>query len=200
MVRNQQHPRTIAYARTSTTKQDLGLAVQLAAFKNFQPNLIFKEQVSGRKENRVQLERALATLNQGDTLLIYKLDRLSRSTKQLVNLMATLNHRGIHLKSISDGLDTSTPNGRFMFTIMSGMAELEAEMISQRTKDALAKTDKKLGRPMLNKTTETSIIQLYTHSLLPVQEIARRVACSKKTVYTVLRRNQVILRTAKKEC
>lgn len=185
----------IGYARTSTTRQDLGIEVQLESFKYFEPNMIFKEQVSGRKENREQLELALKELNEGDTLLIYKLDRLSRSTRQLVNLMTELNNKGIHLKSINDGLDTSTANGRFMFTIMSAMAELEAEMISSRTKDALAKTDKKLGRPMVKKSKEKRIINMYSNTSLTVKEIASRAKCCTRTVYAILKRNKIKLRT-----
>lgn len=184
----------VGYARTSTTRQDLGIEVQLEAFKYFKPKRIFKEQISGRKENRAQLALALQALKEGDTLLIYKLDRLSRSTRQLVNLMAELNNKGIHLKSISDGLDTSTANGRFMFTIMSGMAELEAEMISSRTKDALAKTDKKLGRPMIKKAKEKKVIHLYSNTNLTVKDIATRVKCCSKTVYAILKRNEIKLR------
>ncbi|QAR35201.1 recombinase family protein [Latilactobacillus curvatus] len=186
--------KVIGYARTSTSHQDLGIEVQLEAFKYFKPDAIFKEQISGRKENRLQLSLALEKLEKGDTLLIYKLDRLSRSTRQLVNLMAELNTRGIQLKSISDGLDTSSPNGRFMFTIMSGMAELEAEMISSRTKDALARTDKKLGRPMTNQAKEKRAIDLYRNTNLTVKEIAARVKCCSRTVYTILKRNNIKLR------
>lgn len=195
MEQKEDKSKVIGYARTSTTRQDLGIEVQLEAFNYFKPNAIFKEQISGRKENREQLELALQELSEGDTLLIYKLDRLSRSTRQLVNLMAELNNKGIHLKSINDGLDTSTPNGRFMFTIMSGMAELEAEMISSRTKDALAKTDKKLGRPMTGKAKEKRVINLYQNTNLTVKDIALRVKCCSRTVYSILKRNGVKLRT-----
>ena len=90
----------IGYIRTSTSSQDLGLEVQRKALERFEPEKIYSEQISGRKENRTELEKALNSLKKGDTLLIYNLSRLSRSSKQLVNLMSELNQKGIHLKSV----------------------------------------------------------------------------------------------------
>ncbi|MGR3741283.1 recombinase family protein [Companilactobacillus sp. DQM5] len=177
----------IAYCRTSTNKQDLGIDVQLRAIEVYNPDKIYKEQVSGRKENRKELHKALSNLDTGDTLLIYKLDRLSRSTKQLVNIMAELNEKGIHLTSISDGVDTSTPNGRFLFTIMSAMAQLEAEMISQRTKEALAITTKKLGRPRIKRNKIQRVIHLYKNTKLTIKEIAIREKISDRTIYRILK-------------
>lgn len=175
----------IAYARTSTRKQDLGLDVQLKAFEQYQPNQIIKEQISGRKEERKGLNQVLKMLKRGDCLLIYKLDRLSRSTKQLVNLMAELNDGGIQLLSVSDGLDTSTTNGRFLFTIMSGLAQMEAEMISKRTKDALAMTDKKLGRPKIDTKIQKRVSELYMNPSLSTKDIADRCNISIRTVYRI---------------
>lgn len=181
----------IAYARTSTRKQDLGLDVQLKAFEQYKPNQIIKEQVSGRKEERKGLNQVLKMLKRGDCLLIYKLDRLSRSSKQLVNLMAELNDSGIQLLSISDGLDTSTTNGRFLFTIMSGLAEMEAEMISKRTKDALAMSNKKLGRPKISVKIQKRVAQLYVDSSLSAKDIANRCNVSVRTVYRIAKSNNL---------
>lgn len=80
----------VAYVRTSTGKQTLGIEVQKEALTTYQPTHWFVEQVSGRKENRQQLNKALSILEEGDTLNVYKLDRLGRSTKQLVNLISQL--------------------------------------------------------------------------------------------------------------
>lgn len=82
--------RTVACARTSTNKRDLGIEVQFEAFKIYELDLVFKEQVSGRKEDREELQNALSRLKQGDTFLIYRIDRLSRSVRQLINLEADL--------------------------------------------------------------------------------------------------------------
>lgn len=94
--------------------------------------------MSGRKENRKELNKVLKVLEQGDTLVIYKIDRLGRSTKQLVNIMSKLQERGINLISIKENIDTSTSMGKVIFTILSAIAELEADYISERTKEALA--------------------------------------------------------------
>lgn len=181
--------RVIAYARTSTGKQDLGIQVQLTAFKPFCPDLIYQEQISGRLEKRPELLKALRTLRKNDTLLIYKLDRLGRSTQQLVRIMNRLNDRGIHLLSISDNIDTTTPNGRCFFTIMSAIAELESDMISKRTKDALQQTDKKLGRPGISKETTEKILKLHKTGRLHNNEIAEQCGVSLSSVYNILKRS-----------
>ena len=130
--------RTIGYIRTSKNTQDLGLEVQRKALENYEPDELFSEQISGRKEHRTELEKALNRLEKGDTLLIYNLARLSRSSRQLVNLMSELNEKEIYLKSIQESIDTRTASGRLFYTVLAGIAEFEAENISIRTKEALA--------------------------------------------------------------
>lgn len=175
----------IAYIRTSTNHQDLGLEVQRKSIKKFEPTTIFWEQVSGRKEKRTELEKALNSLKTGDTLLIYNLSRLSRSSKQLVNLMADLNEKGIFLKSIQENVDTQTSQGRLFYTMLAAIAEFEGECISQRTKEALANNDKKLGRPETKKQTKKKILNLYGDEELTIDEIAKKCRVSVKTVYNI---------------
>lgn len=178
--------RTIAYARTSTGRQDLGIRVQEDAFKLYKPDRIYCEQISGRIEKRPELLKALRTLRRGDTLLIYKLDRLGRSTQQLVNIMNRLNERGIHLKSIHDNIDTTSPNGKFFFTIMSAFAELESDMISERTRDALKKTNKKCGRPKINEEIKRRVIKMNNNGISKAK-IAKDVGISLSSVYNITR-------------
>ncbi|HAP3815552.1 TPA: recombinase family protein, partial [Enterococcus faecalis] len=128
----------VGYIRTSKNNQNLGVEVQKEAFNHYEIDSYFIEQISGRKENRKELNRALDILEAGDTLIIYKIDRLGRSTKQLVNIMSELQEKGINLISIKENIDTSTPMGKVIFTILSAIAELEADYISERTKEALA--------------------------------------------------------------
>ncbi|MDT2125650.1 recombinase family protein, partial [Enterococcus faecalis] len=128
----------IGYIRTSKNNQNLGVEVQKEALNRYAIDSFFVEQVSGRKENRKELNKVLKVLEQGDTLVIYKIDRLGRSTKQLVNIMSELQERGINLISIKENIDTSTSMGKVIFTILSAIAELEADYISERTKEALA--------------------------------------------------------------
>ncbi|MGF2054170.1 recombinase family protein [Vagococcus fluvialis] len=189
----------IGYARTSTTGQDLGLEVQLKAFEFYEPNQVFFEKISGRKEDRIELTRALDSLTKGDTLLIYNLSRLSRSSKQLVNLMSELNEKGIYLKSIQESIDTSTASGRLFFTMLAGIAEFEAENISIRTKEALSRTNKKLGRPSITKQKEQQVLRLYMNKKLRIKDIASRTGVSEKTVYSIAKRHNMSRKAACKD-
>ncbi|WP_301359187.1 recombinase family protein [Enterococcus spodopteracolus] len=175
----------IGYIRTSTSSQDLGLEVQRRALIRFEPEKIYSEQVSGRKEERRELARALSSLDKGDILLIYNLSRLSRSSKQLVNLMSELNQKGIHLKSVQESIDTSSATGRLFYTVLAAIAEFEAENISIRTKEALANSEKRLGRPPIKNNVKKKIIKLYINKELSLNEIAMKCNVSVKTVYNV---------------
>ncbi|WP_413509375.1 recombinase family protein [Carnobacterium maltaromaticum] len=179
----------IAYIRTSTSGQDLGLEAQRQAVELFSPDNIFSEQISGRKENREELNKALKTLEKGDTLLIYNLSRLGRSSKQLVTIMTELNQKGIHLKSVQESIDTSTASGRLFYTMLAAIAEFEAENISQRTKDALAQTNKKLGRPAITPRKEHQILNLYDNRNLSLNQIAKKCSVSEKTIYNIAKKN-----------
>ncbi|EGP5401528.1 MAG: recombinase family protein [Enterococcus faecium] len=180
--------RTIGYIRTSKNTQDLGLEVQRKALERFEPDELFSEQISGRKENRTELEKALNCLEKGDTLLIYNLSRLSRSSKQLVNLMSELNQKGIHLKSVQEAIDTSSATGRLFYTVLAAIAEFEAESISIRTKEALANSDKQLGRPPIKESKRKKIVVLYKGNHLSLKEIAEKCGVSEKTVYNIAKK------------
>lgn len=180
----------VAYIRTSTGKQTLGIEVQKEALKAYHPTHWFIEQVSGRKENREQLNKALDVLEEGDTLIVYKLDRLGRSTKQLVNLISQLEERKIHLNIITEGIDTATATGKLIFTILSAVAEMEASLISERTKQALAMSENKGGRPRLDKEIKLKVIEMHSTSEYTVGEIATSLSVSESSVYRVIRANK----------
>lgn len=124
------------YARVSTNHQDTEL--QLTALKSAGCEKIFEEHASGRKSNRPVLKRLIATMQLGDELVVWKLDRLGRSMRNLVLLVDELRQRGIHFRSLTDSIDTSSPMGRFIFHIMSALAEMERELIVERTRAGLA--------------------------------------------------------------
>ncbi len=124
------------YARVSTNHQDTEL--QLTALKSAGCEKIFEEHASGRKSNRPVLKRLITTMQPGDELVVWKLDRLGRSMRNLVLLVDELRQRGIHFKSLTDSIDTSSPMGRFIFHIMSALAEMERELIVERTRAGLA--------------------------------------------------------------
>ncbi|ECW0050674.1 recombinase family protein [Salmonella enterica subsp. enterica] len=126
----------IGYIRVSTNDQNTDL--QRNALISAECEQIFDDRMSGTKANRPGLKRALKRLQTGDTLVVWKLDRLGRSVKNLVGLISELHERGIHFQSLTDSIDTSTPMGRFFFHVMSALAEMERELIVERTNAGLA--------------------------------------------------------------
>lgn len=181
----------VGYARVSTEHQQLD--AQLNALKKFGCKKIYNETESGRKTRRPQLDKAIQTLKPGDTFVIYKLDRLSRGTKQLLTLMDYFNENNINFISIENNIDTSTSMGKFFFTIMSAFAEMEAELIRDRVLSGLEAAKEKgvtLGRPPKNKNIDT-IIKQYTETTLSISEIARQNNLSRPTVYRYLQKYNI---------
>jgi DNA invertase Pin-like site-specific DNA recombinase len=124
----------IGYARVSTDGQTLD--AQHSALANAGAERVFSEKVSGAKTDRQQLARALATLALGDTLVVCKLDRLARSTRDLLNTLAAIAAAGATFKSLGDPwCDTTTPHGRLMLTVLGGLAEFERHLILARTSE-----------------------------------------------------------------
>jgi DNA invertase Pin-like site-specific DNA recombinase len=120
------------YARVSTDGQTLD--AQQAALKAAGAEKIFSEKQSGAKTDRAMLAKALAALSAGDVLLVTRLDRLARSTRDLLNVLATVSERGAGFRSLSDQwADTTTPHGRLMLTVLGGLAEFERALILSRT-------------------------------------------------------------------
>lgn len=139
----------IGYARVSTEDQRLDL--QLNALKTANCDRIFTDHgVSGRAFDRQGLNEALRVLQNGDTLCVWRLDRLGRSLVQLVQLMENLGKRGIHFNSLTENIDTSCSGGRLVFHMMAALSEFERTIISERTRAGMAaarKNGKRLGRP-----------------------------------------------------
>jgi DNA invertase Pin-like site-specific DNA recombinase len=117
----------IGYARVSTIDQSVDM--QMDALNNAGCERIYTEKASGAKDDRKELQRALDSLRQGDVFVVYKLDRLARSTKKLIEVYELLTGWGVELVSICDGLETTTPTGRAMFKMIGVIAELEREMM-----------------------------------------------------------------------
>jgi len=125
---------TIGYARVSTDGQTLD--AQQSTLVNAGCEKVFSEKVSGAKTDRQQLAKALAALGPGDTLVVCKLDRLARSTRDLLNTLAAVGEAGATFKSLGDGwADTTTPHGRLMLTVLGGLAEFERHLILARTSE-----------------------------------------------------------------
>jgi DNA invertase Pin-like site-specific DNA recombinase len=124
----------VGYARVSTTDQDLG--AELDALKKAGAATIYREKISGAHSNRPALKKLLATLKRGDTLVVTRLDRLGRSVRELLNLLADFERRGVGFKSLGDPwADTTSPHGRLMLTVLGGLAEFERSLIIARTSE-----------------------------------------------------------------
>lgn len=126
----------IGYVRVSTNEQNT--ALQRNALESAGCELIFEDKISGRAADRPGLKKLLRTLSAGDTLVVWKLDRLGRSMRHLVVLVEELRERNINFRSLTDSIDTSTPMGRFFFHVMGALAEMERELIVERTRAGLA--------------------------------------------------------------
>lgn len=181
----------VGYARVSTKEQNLDL--QLDALKNAGCVKIFHEKVSALSQ-RKELDRALEYLRAGDSLVIWRLDRLGRSLKDLVTIIEDLRNTGVGFKSLNDGIDTSSPMGKLQFGIFAALAEYEREIIVQRTRAGLeaAKKRGKVGgrKPGLNKEAKkkaASAKKLYLSGDYTADEICVMTGIgSKATLYKYL--------------
>jgi DNA invertase Pin-like site-specific DNA recombinase len=140
---------TYGYARVSTNGQDL--SSQEAELLAAGCSKVFKEKVSGAKTDRAELAKAIRTLEPGDVLVVTRLDRLARSTRDLLNVLATVSEREAGFRSLKDTwADTTTPHGRLMLTVLGGLAEFERELIRARTGEGRKRAKAsgvKFGRP-----------------------------------------------------
>jgi DNA invertase Pin-like site-specific DNA recombinase len=135
MPKPELQPMRIGYARVST--HDQNLEMQLDALKKAGCKRIFTDKLSGAQVARPGLNEALSQLRHADTLVVWKLDRLGRSVKGLVDLVNELETQKVHFQSITDGIDTKTPAGRFFFHVMASLAQMERELIMERTRAGL---------------------------------------------------------------
>ncbi|WP_424361403.1 recombinase family protein [Methylocystis parvus] len=178
----------LGYARVSTLDQDF--ALQLDALKVAGCERIFQEKASGAKEDRPELSRFLDHARDGDLLVVWKLDRLARSLKQLVLVLEDLGKRGIGFRCLAPAIDTTTPEGRLVYSITGAFAEFEREIISQRTraglKAALAR-GRKGGRPKALNTDDLAKARaMLRDPSISVAAIAKVLGVSRVTIYSYL--------------
>lgn len=133
----------LGYARVSTHAQNFALQREALEKAGYEP--IFDDKMSGSRNERRGLAQALIALRKGDTLVVWKLHRLGRSVKGLVDLVNELHGKGIHFKSLTDSIDTSTSSERFFFHVMASLAQMEREFIVERTRAGL-EVAKQFGR------------------------------------------------------
>ena len=128
----------VGYARVSTVDQNMDLQMDALKKEGCDPEYIYSEHISGVKTDRPKFQQCLKFLRSGDILVVWRLDRLSRSLKELITIADLLEERGVELVSIMDRFDTSTSMGKAMFNMIGVIAQLERDLISERTKAGLA--------------------------------------------------------------
>lgn len=182
----------IGYARVSTNDQNLTPqieAIQKYAAEKGEQVKIYSEHQSGGKEDRKELKNALDSLREKDTLVVFKLDRLARSTKQLYTIHEDLGKRGVHFVSLNDSIDTTTAAGRAMFGMIAVFAEFERNLVSERTKaglDSARRQGRTGGRPALTESKKKQIVKLI-QSGERASDIAKEYGIGRSTVYKVLK-------------
>src|SRR5919202_3395490 len=170
----------IGYARVSTDEQNLDL--QLSALKAAGCEQIYTDKVSGTKATRPGLEEAFSHLRSGDTFVVWRLDRLGRSLRHLIDTVTDLQSKGIEFKSITESIDTTTSGGKLVFHIFGALAEFEREIIRERTKAGLsaARARGKNGGPKHKLTAkQVAIARQLWASHTPVKEICQHLGISR---------------------
>lgn len=176
--------RIFGYARVST--QDQNLELQIDALKKLGAIIIYKEKASGKKRERQELQALLNILSPGDTIAVYKFDRISPSTKHLIELAEYFSENNIQFISIQDNVDTSTSMGRFFFRLMASIAELERDIIVERTNAGLiaARARGRLGgRPPKDSQVIEKALNLYQSKQYSIKEITQLTGVSKSLLY-----------------
>lgn len=182
----------IGYARVSTTEQKLQM--QLDALAAAGCDKVYQDIAQGKRTDRPQLTAALADLKPGDTLIVWKLDRLGRSVPHLVSLVNELAGRDVQFKSLTDAIDTSSTSGRFFFHVMASLAQMERELIAERTRAGLAAAKargQRLGRPesMTGQklTAAMALLDAETHS---ASGAATVIGVSRSTLFRHLKKQK----------
>ncbi len=179
------------YARVST--KDQNLEAQLDALASASCDKIITEKASGNgSKERPELDRLVENLRKGDVLVVYKLDRLGRSTFKLLGLTEELQGRGVEFVSLKDQIDTTSAIGKAMFRMLAVLAEMERELIVERTQAGLKAARKRGrvgGRPRVDKKAVDQALRLYESKDYSVSEITELTGVSKATLYRRLKEN-----------
>jgi DNA invertase Pin-like site-specific DNA recombinase len=182
----------IGYARVSTTDQNLDR--QIDALNKHRVERIFEEKVTGTKANRPELLKMLDTLRSGDTLVVESFSRLSRSTKDLLELVDRITNTGVVLVSLKEALDTSTATGKLMLTMLAALSQFERDILAERTQEGLRAArarGRNGGRPKANKAAVERAIKLYNTKTMTIPEITEATGVSSATLYRYVNKAKV---------
>ena len=181
----------LGYARVSTPDQKLDL--QIDALEKAGCERVFSEAASGVRSERTALRDALSHSRSGDVFIVWKLDRLGRTVGQLVEFVRNLRERGVEFRSLTDGIDTTTPAGRFFFHMMAALAEMERDLIRERTMAGLAaaRARGKQGgrRPILSERQLKQAKLLLGHPDQTMEGVASSLGVSRSTLYRAIARS-----------
>lgn len=177
------------YGRISTNKESQRFDRQEDQLRDAGCERVYLERVGGTSKTKPELERLLTELREGDELVCVSIDRLGRSTQQVLELVNRLECMGVILISLKEGFQTNTPQGRFFLTIVAAFSELEVEMCRSRVRDGLEaakRRGKALGRPRKEMDIAIKMWQSKDYSII---EICDAVGCSKQTLYNAIKRS-----------
>ncbi|AMT69063.1 recombinase family protein [Mycobacteroides abscessus] len=178
----------IGYARVSTVEQSTDL--QLDALNGAGVERVFVDEgVSGSVSSRPELDKCLEVLREGDTLVVWRLDRLARSLRNLLELVESLSAKGIHLRSLTESIDTSSASGRLVLSVFGALAEFERALIIERTQaglQAARSRGARIGRPAAMTDGQVEQARTLVGAGHRVPEVARSLGVGRSTLYRVL--------------
>lgn len=177
----------IGYARVSTVEQTLDL--QKDALTAADVGCMYEEKASGKSADRPELAQCLKALREGDTLVVWRLDRLGRNLKDLVQIVADLEARGVKFKSLTESIDTTGPAGKLVFHMFAALAQFERELVRERTLAGLVAArarGRNGGRPPVLKASEQRIaLAMMKNREMSVAAIAEHLGVSRSTLYNL---------------
>ena len=182
----------IAYIRVSTKEQNTGRQHEDFTAKGIVLNKVFEEKLSGKNTDRPQLQAMLAYLREGDTLYVESFSRFARSARDFLNIVNTLNEKGVSFVSLKENIDTTTPNGKFMLTVFAGLYELERDNILERQREGIdlaLKEGRPYGRPSATVSdTFSEHYQQWKNGDLKAVDFMKRENIPKSTFYKLVKR------------
>lgn len=178
---------TFGYARVSTEQQNLDRQLDMLQARGV--DFIYNEKMTGTKRDRPELTKLLDRVTEGDTVVIESLSRLGRSTKDLIELVEFFEQRRVHLISLKESIDTGTPTGKLLFTLISALAQFERDVIADRTREGLKAArarGRAGGRPRTDQHRVKQAVKLYQAGQHSVREIEELTSVKKATLYRYL--------------
>jgi len=196
------YPLVVGYARVSTDDQTL--ALQLDALQAVRCERVFRDTISGTKTKRPGLSKALGHVRSGDMLIVWRLDRLGRSLSHLIELIQTLEGRGVGFKSLTEQIDTTTSGGKLIFHIFGALAEFERNLIRERTMAGLAaaRARGRMGGRPKKPNTDTKIVmarRLHADKNNSIADICKTLGVSRATLYRYLEVDEASSKPATRE-